>query len=227
MGGGRPFVPQYRLPLATCHGGEREFYPSIASIPTCLGQQAQAFSSHSRHHQLTWSGFFPFPATLDRLYPYATCILVSLVALCFPSGRAILVHRNKGTKVDFARAVADERLRVIDGIHFLNVHRLEPQLALQLDPHKQHVMGPAGVEDDVMDPASSLNEASESNIDPDDGKPWCPPKPDEWEDPTEEEPAGAAEKPNTMVVQPQRFLTSSSTCQLCSARALTSSQTHY
>lgn len=90
----------------------------------------------------------------------------SLVALCFPSGRAILVHRNKGTKVDFARAVADERLRVIDGIHFLNVHRLEPQLALQLDPHKQHVMGPAGVEDDVMDPASSLNEASESNIDP-------------------------------------------------------------
>ena len=31
---------------------------------------------------------------------------------------AILVHRLKGTKVDVARAVVDERIQMIDGIIF-------------------------------------------------------------------------------------------------------------
>ena len=88
------------------------------------GKVAEAFSPHSRHHQLT--GFFPSPATLDILYRYATDAHRSPLWLCAShNGRAILVHRNKGTKVDFARAVSDERIRVIDGICFgLLMHHL-------------------------------------------------------------------------------------------------------
>ena len=68
------------------------------------------------------------------------------------------MHHNKGTKVDFARAVSDERIRVIDGIHFFDAHSPEPRLltapALQIDPHKQHMMGPDGAENEVVDPES-------------------------------------------------------------------------
>ena len=43
-------------------------------------------------------------------------------------------------------------------VFIFDAHRLEPQLllalALQLDPHKQHALGPAGAKEDVVDPKS-------------------------------------------------------------------------
>jgi len=129
----------------------------------------------------------PNPDKIILLYGYVIDIFRSPLWLCAShSERDILVHRTKGTKVDFARTVADERIRMIDGIDFFDAHQLVPKLlnvpALQFDPHGQPVMGPAGAGDEVVEPnsegeASSVEANCNSYIDPDDGEPWYPPQP--------------------------------------------------
>ena len=71
------------------------------------------------------------------MYGYATDSYRSpLWLFASHNGAAVLVHRNRGTKIDFARALADKRILVIDGILFFNTHRREPLLLsarVQLD----------------------------------------------------------------------------------------------
>ena len=125
-------------------------------------------------------------------------------------GVAVLVHRNRGTKIDFARALADKRIRVIDGNHFFDAHRLEPSLLsardLQLKTREMTAPGLTGAEEEVDDPdteaeVSSSEEEYDTAPNPADGEPWCLPIPEELADPTEEELSGAAEKFDTLVAQ--------------------------
>ena len=100
---------------------------------------------------------------------------------------AVLVHRNCGIKIDFERALADKRIRVIDGIHFFDAHRLEPSLLpardLQLKARETTAPGLTGAEEEVDDPdteaeVSSSEEEYDTAPNPDDGEPWCPPIPE-------------------------------------------------
>ena len=124
------------------------YQPSFSPVEVKLklvGKVAESFNSQSRHPKLTRSGFFPSPATLDILYGYATDGYRSPLWLCAShNGRAMLIHRNRGTKVDFAQAVSEKRIRAVDGIHFFDAHRQEPQLlsapALQLDSQAENTL---------------------------------------------------------------------------------------
>ena len=120
---------------------------------------AECFSTQSKLFRLTRSGFFPSSTTLDILCGYATEGYRSPLWLCASqNGRAVLIHRNRGSKVDFAQAVQDETIRVVKGIHYFDAHRLVPHLLmspeLQLDPRTENVSDPDGAEESVVDPGS-------------------------------------------------------------------------
>ena len=142
-----------------------------------LPKVAECFSTQSNLFRLTRSGFFPSSTTLDILYGYASDGYRSPLWLCAShNGRAVLIHRNRGSKVGFAQAVQEERIRVVKGIQFFDAHRLVPQLLmspeLQLDPRTENVSGPDGAEESVADPESdgelsSVDEAYDTEIDPD------------------------------------------------------------
>ena len=133
---------------------------------------------------------------------------------------SIVTEAQRSTLRDFAHALADKRIRVTDGIHFFDAHRLEPSLLsardLQLNSRETTAPGLTGAEEEVDDPdtepeVSSSEEEYDTAPNPDDGEPWCPPIPEELADPTEEELAGAAEKLDTLVPQykknPEFFFT--------------------
>ena len=71
------------------------------------------------------------------------------------NGDPVLVHRQRGTKVFFHRALQDRKLFVIPGIYYFDAHRLRAHLlqAQELQPHPRasNLVGPDGAGDAVED----------------------------------------------------------------------------
>ena len=87
------------------------------------------FASHGRDHRLTASGFFPCSTDREYLYGYAADGYRSSLWLCAShNGDPVLVHRQRGTKVFFHRALQDRKLFVIPGINYFDAHRLRAHL---------------------------------------------------------------------------------------------------
>ena len=114
------------------------------------------FASHGRDHRLTASGFFPCSIDREYLYGYTADGYRSPLWLCAShNGDPVLVHRQRGTKVFFHRALQDRKLFVIPGIHYFDAHRLRAHLLqaqeLQLHPRASNLVGPDGAGDAVED----------------------------------------------------------------------------
>ena len=117
----------------------------------------------------------------------------------------------------FHQATKDRRTLLIPGIHYFDAHRLQPLLlqapALQVHMRESPLVGPKGAGETVDDPLSDEEQATTANEteseDDDEAtspeEPWCPPIPPAFDDPTEMEIKGAADKLATMMnsSQPQ------------------------
>ncbi len=224
-----PFTSQDKPPLAVAMVVTVNGVRSLRRYRLVIAQKSKlrlpqeataALASHSREHRLTASGFFPCSIDREYLYGHATDSYRSPLWLCASyNGSPVLVYRLRGNKLYFHQAIKDRRIVAIPGIHFFDVHRLQPQLlqapALQLPLCTSNVAGPEGAGKAVEDPSSDEERATtdgetdveevleDADLPPE--EPWFPPIPDAPDDPTEMEIAGAADKLETMMrsSQPQ------------------------
>ena len=111
------------------------------------------------------------------LYGYATDGYRSPLWLCAAyNGSPALVHARSGYKIF---GIQDRQLVVIPGIHYFDVHRLNPELVSalerQIDPSSMKFVGTEGANDPVSEPSSKEEEDStDVESDPDDPTvAWC------------------------------------------------------
>lgn len=190
-----PFIPHDRPPLAiamlTTMDGVRQLrrYQLVVAHRSKLRLEhhvAAALAPASSTHRLTQSGFFPCSTNLEILYGYAADGYRSPLWLCAAhDGWAVLIRRNRGTKLYFQKAVQEKRVRVIRGIHYFDAHRLDPQLLgapeLQINPRTENIAGLEGADEAMFDPESE-DEVSDDDAaaSPEDDQPWCPPCQTRW-----------------------------------------------
>ena len=115
------------------------------------------------------------------------------------NGSPALVHARSGHKIFFHSGIQDRQLVVLSSIHYLDAHRLTPELAnsvdLPIDRRSKIVVTEGG--NDPVGESSSEEEEGSTDVESDPGDPtvaWCPPIPDATEDPTEVEIASAADQ---------------------------------
>ena len=129
-----------------------------------------------------------------------TCMVMLLMGIDHLSGsvQPIMGPQHlfidiKATRSFFHVGIQDRQLVVIPGIHYFDVHRLQPDLLntmdRRIDPGSMNFASPEGAGDTVNDLSSDEEAAStDDESDPEDPTvAWCPPVPDAAEDPSEDE----------------------------------------
>lgn len=97
---------------------------------------------------------------MEYVYGYAADEYRSPLWLCAAiDGRNFLIHGNRGSRIDLLRAVSNNQIRILKGVHFFDAWRLSPSFTdvpeLQVWPDWAHVKGLDGAEEEVKDAPDS------------------------------------------------------------------------
>lgn len=81
------------------------------------------------------SAFYPTSATTEYVYGYAADEYRSPLWLCAVcEGHNVLIHRTRGYRIGFARAIQEHQIKVLAGIHLFDAWQLRPCYSELPDP---------------------------------------------------------------------------------------------